>query len=260
VKTRPLAFFLPLALALAACGGDDGGGGSAADWCDYGEQIRDRGDAFESVDFLDPERLQVVLDDMRSVLDDAVRVAPAEIRADVETSRAGFGDFYAALEEAEFNIMAADPVALERMGTDLESATENIAEYNREVCGFVDDVDDGAPIDESLDELIDDMPSEMPSDAADALGQLDELQELIGDDGLDDILANDAIAGMFVDQLITEFESQGFTPDEARCMAEAYDLESILTGAFDPLDESGTFAIFEQCNISTERLIEIGGG
>lgn len=250
---------MPVALALAACGGDDGGGGSAADWCDYGQQIRDRGEAFESVDFMDPERLQLVLDDMRSVLDDASRVAPSEIRSDVETSREGFEAFYEALEEAEFDVFDADPVALERLGTDLEAATERIADYNREVCGFVDEIDD-TPIDESIDELMDDLPSDMPSDAADALGQLDELQELIGEDGMDEILDNDAISSMFVDQLITEFERQGFTPDEARCMAESYDLESILTGDFDPMDESGTIAIFDQCGISTERLVEIGGG
>lgn len=247
---------MPVALALAACGGDDGGGGSAADWCDYGQQIRDRGEAFEAVDFMDPERLKVVLDDMQSVLADAVRVAPSEIRSDVELSRDGFQAFYSALESADFDVFSADPVALERLGTDFEAATERIAEYNREVCGFVDDADDGA----ALDDLLEDVPSDMRSDAAEALEQLDEFQELIGDDGIDELLADETISSMFVDQLITEFERQGFTPDEARCMAEAYDLESILTGDFDPMDESGTFAIFEQCGISTQRLMEIGGG
>lgn len=260
---RSLSVLAALALAapLAACGGDDGGGGSAAEWCSYGEDLREREAAFESVDFMDPERLRTALEEVRSVIDEAAEVAPSEIRSDVQASRDGFNAFYDELEDVDFSVFEADPAALEDLGEGLEEANERIDAYNSEVCGFTDE--EPTPADDSVDEIDDTIDEEGSAgtlpDVSTAIGDLEELTELMGDEGIEEILADDSVAQLFVQQLVTEFENQGFTPDEAQCMAEAYDLEEILSGNFDPMDEAGTFVIFEECGISAQRLAEVGG-
>lgn len=253
---RALALILPVVLVLAACGGDDGGGGSASieEWCAYGEDIREQGDIFASVNFTDPESLKTSIETLRSTLDSAVRAAPAEIRDDVEVSKQAFDRFYAALDDAGFDVFQVDPAVFEEFGAEAEVASERIEEYNERVCGLepAADVDESGGATVSTDVPLNDLEA--------AMTDLETMAETMGDEQFQDLVSSDEFSALFVRELIAQFESQGFTTDEARCIAEAYDLAAILSGEFDPQDPASTLGPFEECGIGTDRLAEIGGG
>jgi hypothetical protein len=71
-------------------------------------------------------------------------------------------------------------------------------------------------------------------------------------DSTDD--AFDFGAGSARDQLVEEFVASGFTEVEARCIADNLAIETL--GAD---DEAAIFEVFDTCDISLERLGELGG-
>lgn len=237
---------LPAVIVLGACGGDDGATG-AGDWCAYAEQMRDRGDEFDSVDFLDPDALRTSLGELRGVLDQALERAPDEIRSDVELTKAGFDQFYDALEDVDFDVFEADADVFDGFGEGLDDAGERISEYNARVCGFSDDAGD---VSEEGSGTIDEPAS--PRDVPD-------LDALVDDDTLAELSRSEGFVQMFVEQIANELEAAGFTADEARCVAERYDIDALLTGEIRADDPAMVLDIFEECGIAAGRLAELGG-
>lgn len=251
---RLVALALPALFVVASCGGDDNGasgpasGGSPEAWCTLGAEVLETGNALDDLDVFDPDAVRVAFDELGEILDEARAAAPGEIRGDVDLTAEAFATLRTALEDVDFDFFALDETALADFDDQaLETAGERIEDYNRRVCGFDAD-DDGVDDDASGTDGTDGATPVLPGSG--------------DDDGATPALpgAGDAgIAAMFVEQLATALEADGFTADEARCVAESYDLEAIMSGAFDADAEAITLDVFEQCGISADRLAEIGG-
>jgi hypothetical protein len=238
---RPVALLLPLALALAACGGDDAGGDAGGDatgndiesWCGVAQELSDLSDTLDDIDPFDPPAIETAYGELRSTADRARSAAPAEIRADVELLADGVAQIDDALAAADYNFLDVDLAFMDDFGDEFDEASDRLDAFNVRECGF--DPDD------QLD------------------GDLDVGGGDAGTDDADDDHSRDDLypaAGPVRDQIVGELVAGGFTSDEAECIIDNLDMAGIASAPDDPM---AMIEVFDMCDISLERLLELDG-
>lgn len=235
-----------LALAGAACGGDDdstatddasatsdapgdeGGDADNADeggdsdeqneWC---TQMQEAEPEFDDLDITDPESVENAFGEIVNVLDEMADSAPDEIEDDVKILSDQFKTFFDKLEDADFDITKIDQTELDNAEAD--AASERIDEF----CG----------LDPDAGEIVTD-------DTASTVGT-----------ATDD--SDDALSGDLRDQTIDQLTAVGLTEDQAGCIVDNVDdLEDFAqTGAADP---TAFLALVETCDIDLTQLTPPG--
>ena len=123
-----------LLLLATACGDDSA---SAADWCDFAQEVEDQLDT--AADNQDPGGYRQAA----QLIEDARDSAPPEIREAVDTSAEGFNAIVEALDANDDNLLAAfDDVSAELDLDELSAAGDQIEAFNEAECGIGAD-DDG---------------------------------------------------------------------------------------------------------------------
>lgn len=231
------------AVLLVGCGGSDSDdlSASAADWCSFAADAEVVDETFDSLGN-DPGSIEDGLKQVRSIAEELPRRAPAEIKSQAEVLSDGALQIVDAFEEADFNLLDADLSFLDdqALSDRMDAANAEIDEYTQRECGRNFGGDDTANDPAGDDPAGDDPAGDDPA----------------GDDPADDG-GFDPSAGTLREQLIVQFESIGLTNAEATCIADNLDFN-------DPAVQSGDVAamldVFGQCNISLDRLGELGGG
>ncbi len=137
---RAIACLVPLCLftACEAGSGDDDGDVTLADWCAVAERVEVGEGEFQTALEGDNDSVRAGLDAWQELLDEAVRSAPDEIRAEVKTTVDGVDQLAQALADADYDVEA---VALDEdltgLAADMQSATTKIKAYNEAECGIV---------------------------------------------------------------------------------------------------------------------------
>ncbi|MEO1060133.1 MAG: hypothetical protein AAFZ07_01855 [Actinomycetota bacterium] len=205
---------------------DFGGADPSSEWCQLAADVQNQLDAVEAdpFAFFSEEGITTIT----AALDQAVQVAPAEIRSDVATSRDSFAEIAAVLERYDYDLLSIPEEELTAIDpTASEVAADRIEAYNEQVCGIESDSGgvDAAP------------PADDTSDPAPSLGD------------------SDAAVDLFVQGLT---DSLPITEEQARCLAEELDLGSLAAGGnLDPNDPElldQLFAVLGDCDISISDL------
>ena len=243
-----------LALAGAACGGDDDAtddasatsdaadaddadNGDDADDADNGDDADDGGEtnewcalmegaetpAFDVLDITDPESVENAFGEVVDLIDEAADSAPDEIEDDVRILSDQFKTFFDQLEDADFDFTQIDQTALDNPEAD--AASERIDEF----CG----------IDPDAGEI--DSGTATTDDAA------------ATDDTGDAVLSGE---GTVQEELMRQFTAMGLDEDQASCLVDNLDMDEVVAnGASDP---SMFLDLFETCNIDLADL-QTGG-
>jgi hypothetical protein len=199
-------------------------GGDSSTYCEVARQFAETSDELdESIDPFDfsADSFRETFDMVVESLGEIRRVTPDEIRADVDAVADAFGRLRAELEAVDYNFFAVDIEAFERLGDDLEAATDRIETYNERVCGIA--------------------PSDDMGDLGDLgdfdLGDLEDFDlDSLGEFG--DIVRQELTAGFMAD---------GYTRAEAECLAEA-------VFEFDFTDQPGEMTDpFTRCGVDPSR-------
>lgn len=145
LRTRFVALFASLvvlsAAGLTACGGDDGDDG-ATDYCTAARTFSDGFDEFENAFEQDPESMRRAMTNVRQLVADFGRSAPAEIRDDMNWVTAAFNTVIDTLDRFDYDFMAlaGDPEAIERLGAldspEFAAAADRVDEFTERTCGF----------------------------------------------------------------------------------------------------------------------------
>jgi hypothetical protein len=213
---------LSLLLLVAACGGDSdddagsAGGGSVEEWCAFATDFEALGDEFDTIDPSDPDAIRTLFERADEALDRARNAAPSEISSEVGAFADSFAELGDAFEEVDFNIFDLDLSTVEDLTAAGDEANDTIEAFNERECGIEADDDEGS------------------------------------DEGSDDDF--DPSAGTLREQLVDTFVAQGFTQEEASCIADTADLQLVASG-----DTSSLLQVFEDCGIDLTRLAELGG-
>lgn len=161
------------ALLFAACGGDDDGGSSEAsgeDWCALAQRIEDSDSAFDGLVGTDPSAVEEAAVELQGLLDEAARVAPEEILAEVNTSADGVDALVNLLADVDYDITRVEEasiVRLDELSDEMDAATERIEAYNETECGIVADRDDESADEEPADAIAADPDSDWCAAARD---------------------------------------------------------------------------------------------
>ncbi len=227
-----LWILMAFALLASACAGDgsaeESGSTARSEYCEISADQREQQ---EVADTATPEELEASFLRSRSALDDAIAVAPDEIRADLELSAAGLDELIDALVESDWDFRTVSPAAL--FSDELRAAADRLDAYDAEFCGIGDESSSPRPA---------------GADAAGPLGQSpEEFAELMAtDDGrrqlIDSLTADQALSG-----------------EEATCIVDNLSADVLFALVFvdadpspDQIDE--LFAIFERCGVSPEQF------
>lgn len=197
--------------------------GDAEAYCRLARSFDEAGDEINEVldtFTFDADLIREAFSEAGQALGELAGVAPSEIRGEITMFREGFARLFAELEAVDFNFFALDFEALEELSDGFDEAGERIEEYNERVCGIprttFDDEFGGGLDDLDLDDL--DLGA-----LEDAFG---ELGEVFGD--LEDFDMGD-FGSMFADILTEQYLSEGYSPEDARCLAEAtFDFEELF--------------------------------
>lgn len=158
------------------------------DWCAVARQVEDSVVGGDDADFIsDPAAVEQAYVAAGALLDQAVRVAPPAIAADVQASAATFTELNGLLAAAEWDFLAVDLVAMQQAAEGMVVPGYNIEKYNYEVCGIGED----------------------PGDAPDLMS--DEFDEPLPE-------------GSARDFMVESFVASGFSEAEALCLADSYDI------------------------------------
>jgi hypothetical protein len=199
-----------LALAGAACGGDDDDSG-AGDWCDLARDLESN-TRFDDIEFDDPDSVEDAYREVADILDDAVDSAPDEIKVDVQTVLTRTEELIDALEAVDFDFAALDESVLGDLET--ADASDRIEEYGERVCG---------------------------------IASADDSEGTIGG-GSDDGTIGDIDESAIRNRLVTMFEALGITEDQADCLVDNMDSED-LAASGDQVDPSMFLHLYETCGI-----------
>ena len=202
-------------------GGSSSGGFSTAGFCAFAQEREEAENRFSSVNFFIPEELEAALDENADLLEQAIQIAPDEIRADLEIIQADFELFRSAFAAVDYD-------ASQMLDTDIEEApgseeaTERVDDYIRDECGIDPDANDDAE----------------PTD--------DDILEDLEESGNSDEVVRQALLQI------------GLTDDQATCISQTLSLEELAALAdADVSDE--VIDIFVGCGISLEELATLGG-
>lgn len=126
-----------VALALAGCGGDDGGDeGDLAAFCDKQKELAAVADPFAD---LGPgstiDDIKGALDETQSAVDEAVDVAPSEIKGDAERLQSFFSDFADQVRGASSRQdLLRIAQTFQQEAAELQTAGSRLESYTRENC------------------------------------------------------------------------------------------------------------------------------
>ena len=153
----------------------------------------------DTIDLFDPEAVEAGMQDNISLLDDAIEIAPAEIRDDLRTVRESFDDYLVVMEANDWDIFAAAP-ELEALDDRPEpaAAEDRIEAWEDANCDFPDDTGD--------DDAMDEDPFSSP-------------------EALEAMLSSDAGRAMMIQLMAADGE---FTTDQAECLLDNLDIEALL--------------------------------
>ena len=83
-----------------------------------------------------PAQVRQLSTELGSAIQEAVAVAPAEIKADVSLVAAAATDFLAGLERAGYDLNKVPPESLQKFqAPDVQAATQRVTAYGQTVCG-----------------------------------------------------------------------------------------------------------------------------
>lgn len=224
-------------LVLGACGGVDDGdadGDGAAGWCEFGERIGEQDLVLESIDLLDPDAVRVGFESTAALYDEAYELAPDAIRADVAAIRDAFGVVEERLAAVDFDLLALDDNAFDVFDAETDRAGERIEAYGVERCGFFDPGDPSAVI----------PPATVVGD--------EELAEI------DALLRDEEFMAGIRDELTAQFESEGYSTEQARCLASAFDVQAFLELEVDDAFSDDLRARIEACGVDPADLEAVG--
>ena len=187
-----------------------------SEWCRLSLEI-DMSDALDNLGYVSPDRTEIEMAEFLGLLEQAAEVAPPELDQSVQTSLAAFKTLFEALRDFDYDVIALldDPEAL-------ATINDQSAQTAGDTISAYNEAECGIADEESTDNA-----------------------------ALDDLIDAGGITSVFVDQLVTN----GFTQEEADCIAENLDLSALLTGP----DQATITAVTLEC-VSVERLEELGGG
>lgn len=206
-------------------------GGDTEAYCRLARSFEESNDeineSFESFAF-DTEAIRESFAEAQRQVRELVRAAPAEIRDEVAVLAEGFGRLFTELDAVDFNFFALDFEALEELSEGFDTAVERIEEYHERVCGIP-----RTTFDDDFGGFDDEM-------------ELGDLEDIFGEFG--EMFGEDFDMGefgdFFIDMLVEQFVSEGYSPAEARCLAEAaFDLEGLFGALAE--DGPGSFENFE---------------
>lgn len=187
-----------------------------SEWCRLSLEIN-MSEALDNLGYVSPDQTETEMAEFLGLLEQAAEVAPPELDQSVQTSLAAFRTLFEALRDFDYNVIALfdDPEAL-------ATINDQSAQTAGDTISAYNEAECGIADEESTDNA-----------------------------ALDDLIDAGGITSVFVDQLVTN----GFTQEEADCIAENLDLSALLTGP----DQAAITAVTLEC-VSVERLEELGGG
>jgi gas vesicle protein len=122
------------ALALAGCGGDDDGDDLQA-FCDQAKEVETAGQSLPALQGGDLAAAQEALDDTSAQVEEAVDLAPEEIKGDVETVSNFISDLAEQVQGADSPQDLAGLVQdLQQGAAEVQEAGTNVSTYVEENC------------------------------------------------------------------------------------------------------------------------------
>jgi hypothetical protein len=146
---------LSLLLAVTGCGGDDSeetasttppttsaeaptptfSGPGSGQFCELVKTYNDRVSGLSRATTT-PAQLRQLATELGSAIQQAVAVAPAEIKTDVTLVAAAATDYLAGLQRAGYDLGKVPPDSLRRFqAPDVQAATQRLTVYGQTVCG-----------------------------------------------------------------------------------------------------------------------------
>ncbi len=122
-------------------------GDAGSDWCVAARDLEDASAAFDDVGFADPGAVEAAFEDMIPRLESAAKLAPPELRVDVERSLESLELLQEALIDVDYDFLNADLSVIDELDAATQAANERIDAYNEQVCGMTasdDSADDGS--------------------------------------------------------------------------------------------------------------------
>jgi hypothetical protein len=108
-------------------------GQGSANFCNLAKSYNDQSKNVGSA--TTPAELRTVVRDGQAAISQAVSAAPAEIKGDVQTIAAGFGDIADAFDKAGYDATKVSPNSLQKLQTpEFQTATIRFQAYLRNVC------------------------------------------------------------------------------------------------------------------------------
>ena len=108
--------------------------GSGNSFCEFLRTYNERFGRFNA-GIIDPQQMKTTLNDALTAMKDAERTAPADIKADLTTMRAGFEKFISGFEQVGFDLTKIKPDFLATIQTpDFLAASQRMDAYTRQNC------------------------------------------------------------------------------------------------------------------------------
>ena len=155
---RAVATMGLLTLLLAGCGGDSDDAAPGAgptttaaaatpgsvdtdftgqDSERFCELLRTYNTRFEGLGITDPTQLKALATEAEAALREAVALAPAEVKGDVNVVAAASTGFFKVLAQANYDFTRVTPDALAGLQTpEVQASTQRLGAYGQKVCGL----------------------------------------------------------------------------------------------------------------------------
>jgi hypothetical protein len=155
LRRLPIGIALSAVLVLTGCGGDDSdetapttppttsaaattptfSGSGSGQFCELVMTYSDRVSGLSRATST-PAQVRQLAGELGSAIQQAVAVAPAEIRSDVSLVAAAANDFLAGLQRAGYDMNRLPSESLQRFqAPDVQAATQRLTAYGQSVCG-----------------------------------------------------------------------------------------------------------------------------
>ncbi len=204
---------------------DDGSSGSSSSvaFCAFAQEREEAEDLLDEVNIFIPEEFQAAFEENAQLLDEALGVAPDEIRGDLQIVSDDLDRVMGQLEEVGYDIslLIDEPELFDEL-PEAVAAGDRIDDYIRNECGFDPDANE----------------SDGPSD--------DQILEDIEESGNDAFFVREALVQIGIGEVEADCIAQQVSLDEFAMLADGEVPDEILT-------------IFTSCGVSLSDLAEFGG-
>ncbi|GEM_PF-5431288 len=249
-----VALLTALVVLAAACGGGSGGVEASQEaFCAQSRKIDAATNKIDAESLPMNEQFKKTFDEVLPMMEDAIKVAPAEIKGDAETLVTGIKELKKQLEANDYDITKVDASLLN--SPEFNKASDAMDAYGRDVCGIADS-SSADPGPTAGDSSSGDSGAMADSSSGDSGAMADSSS---GDSGaMADSSSGDSsplTGGTLGEQMVAGLVESGFTQDEAECIIGEIDLGSLNA---DEVDPNFIFDALDACDISLERMAEIG--